>query len=173
MALCEPVGLKDEKMLALGAAGARWLPGWASVALGPACAALGSAAPPSPWWGATGDWQASHMYTALLACVPLLLPMLCAFAVGVLLRAQMGSARYLTPPGLGLRRAWLACSAAYAVSRVPQPPLPLTRVLPSARVVPSFAAPPLLVGFVAKILWEFATQDYLLQWGQINDILDL
>jgi len=107
MAMCEPTTSLTAKQLSLGVH--HWLPGSASVVLGPACTALRET------WSDSSQAAWPHAFVA--SCL-LWLPVLCAFTIGFLLRAQMGSARYLTPPGLGFRRAWLACSAAYAVSSV-------------------------------------------------------
>lgn len=101
MAMCEP-SLKEHHYPVIGQ-WHHWLPGPAATFAGPMCKALGADMP----------WP-----QVLLASLPLWMPVLCACAVAVLWRAQFGTARYLTPPGLGFRRMWIACSALYAVFSV-------------------------------------------------------
>lgn len=73
----------------------------AATFAGPMCKALGAERP----------WP-----QVLVASLPLWMPIIFAYAIAVLWRAQVGTSRYMSPPGLGFRRMWLACSALYAVS---------------------------------------------------------
>lgn len=99
----------------------QWVPSPAMSLAGSVCATASSEVP----------WQ-----RALLAATLMWMPLFCIGLIVLAWRSYTGRF-YISssPPGLGLRRLWLACSAAYAV-RPPAPHLldsPYTRMFSCAQ----------------------------------------